>query len=116
MRQTAVESNWWDWRVVVAYELKGHHIHALELKACTAALRWRLQRGDSIRRRIVHFADSQVCLAVLVKGRSSSKVLRFILRRHNSLMLASSNYAAYAYVQTLLNPADRPSRWWSGRE
>ena len=106
-------ASWWAWRVVVSYPLGGAHINALELKACLASLRWRLRRRGMCRSRFVHFADSQVCLAVMVKGRSSSKVLRFILRRYNSLMLASSSYAAYAYVHTLINPADRPSRWWS---
>ena len=110
--RASVNASWWRWRTVVAYPLGGQHINALELRACLAALRWRLTTSERSRRRITHFTDSQVSLSVMVKGRSSSRVLRFVLRRYNSLISAACLYAAYAYISTSTNPADRPSRWW----
>jgi len=106
-----IEANLFRWRVVVAYKLTGKHINALELQAALATLKWRLRSSAQVRRRWVHLLDSQVCIAVIVKGRSSSRLLTSILRRYNALMLMGSCQGFYAYVRTHENPADAPSRW-----
>ena len=62
----------WLWRVVGSFPLQGEHINLLEMQSILAALRWRTTRVEGLRLRICHFADSQICLAVLIKGRSSS--------------------------------------------
>ena len=101
----------WKWKVVLSFPLKAMHITASELKAGLAALKWRTRVIGGIHKRIVHLLDSQVSIAVLVKGRSSSSVLQAVLQRMNALVLASSLWPAYAYVTTQDNPADAPSRW-----
>ena len=101
----------WRWQVVLAFKQEGDHINVLEMRAIAAAVRWRLRKGDGIRSRAVHLTDSQVCQSVIVKGRSSSRRLRQVLQRINSLILVSGLVLAYGYVKSEVNPADRPSRW-----
>ena len=101
----------WKWRVVVAYKRQGAHINALELRAVLAAVKWRARTPGNLNARFLHLSDSQVCLGVLVKGRSSSGQLFAILQRLNHLVLAANFVPAYGYVVTHLNPADAPSRW-----
>ena len=101
----------WKWKIVLSFHQQGSHINVLELKAIAAALRWRMRGPDSVRTRFVHITDSQVCQSVLVKGRSSSRQLRQVLQRINSLVLVSGLVPAYGYVRSCENPADYPSRW-----
>jgi len=107
----AVPVKRWNWRVVLSFRQEGDHINVLEMRAIAAAIRWRLRRPDGIRSRAVHLTDSQVCQSVIVKGRTSSRRLRQVVQRINSLILASGMVLAYGYVTSKSNPADRPSRW-----
>jgi len=109
----ALDASRWKWRVVLAFPLSNEHINVLELRAIHAALKWRLRKSASVGRRFTHCVDSQVCMAVCCKGRSSSRILRRVLHVLNSLSLASSTHTVYAYVRSAENPADRPSRWRS---
>ena len=109
-RQT-VDIGRWDWYVCVSYSKDGAHINVLELNAILAAHQWRARAARHIGKRIVHFTDSQVSLAVFCKGRSSSQAIMRILKRLNALVLAGCLFPVYAYVRTDLNPADAPSRW-----
>ena len=111
-----IEANLFQWRVVISYHQSGAHINVLELQAALAATKWRLRRPQNIRTRWVHLLDSQVCLAVVVKGRSSSRQLGAVLRRLNALVLAGSGQGLYAYVSTHDNPANAPSRWGSAKQ
>eukprot|EP00971_Amphidinium_carterae_P227622 4515196-Amphidinium_carterae.1 len=106
----SVLPSWWVWRVL-AFRLGGKHINCLELQAVWAAVRWRLRRASSVGTRFLHASDSQVCLAILVKGRTSSRALNFILKRINATILAGSLLPHWTYVGTECNPADKPSRW-----
>ena len=67
--------------------------------------------------RFAHLMDSQVCLAVVTKGRSSSRRLNRVLRKVAALLVATGSYAIVGYVSTGVNPADGPSRliWGPGR-
>ena len=107
----SLEPSRWTWRVVLAFPIKGSHINVLELRAVISAVEWRCRSVRNIRTRAVHATDSQVVMAVVAKGRSSSRILNFALKRLNALLLASSIRLALVYVRTDLNPADRPSRW-----
>jgi hypothetical protein len=51
-----------------------------------------------------------VALAVVVKGRSSAKVLNRLLRRFAALQLAAGIYPVCGWVESEDNPADEPSR------
>ena len=101
----------WKWKTILSFGQKGAHINVLELRAALATLRWRLRKADNVRTRVLHLMDSQVCISVTVKGRSSSQQLMTVLRRLNALVLAGGLVTAYGFVRSEDNPADRPSRW-----
>ena len=86
-----------------------HHINRLELVGVDLAVRWRL-RAKSRTRRCLHLVDSQVALAILTRGRTSSARLTPAVRRIYSRLLASGLSITFAYVRSSLNPADEPSR------
>ena len=54
--------------------------------------------------------DSQAALAVLTKGRSSSKAVNRLLRKVCALTLALNVYLLGGWVDTAENPADEASR------
>jgi hypothetical protein len=58
----------------------------------------------------VHLQDSQVSLACLVKGRSSSAAINRKLRKSIPSHVANNNRAFYGYVRSKKNPADAPTR------
>jgi hypothetical protein len=95
---------------LLAYKLEGDHINVLEMHAAVASQKWRLRATEGVYKRAVLLLDSQVCIAVLVKCRSSSRRLNKILQRFNAMVLAGSMIMAFAYVRTDENPADEPSR------
>ena len=74
----------------------------------------RFRRSSEIRARFAHLLDSQVCIGLLCKGRSSSQIMRRLLRKTASLLLSSSSQIVLLYVKTDDNPADAPSRWFGG--
>ena len=107
----AVAAGRWTWKVVVAFPMKGRHINVQELEAILSALKWRTRGLSGPGRRSVHFVDSQVCMAVMAKGRSSSAQIRQVLVKINALILAANLAPALLYVRSAENPADAPSRW-----
>ena len=107
--------NEWKWKTVLAYQQSGEHINVLECKAALAGVRWRLRKVENLETKFAHLLDSQVVMGVVAKGRSSSMQLRRIIRKLNSLLLASGCSMAVIYVRSAQNPADRPSRWGSGK-
>ena len=77
----------------------------------------------------VNLQDSQVSLACLVKGRSSSWAINKKLRKSIPTHLSYNTRPVYGYVRSKLNPADDPTRnhevraaskpqpeWWQGLE
>ena len=83
----------------------------LEARAALNAVRWRLRTQSSQGKRWLHLVDSQVTAGVLTKGRSSAAQLRRVVRRWNSLMMATNSHPMVGYVASEDNPADVPSRW-----
>jgi len=112
----AVAASRWKWKVVVAFPMAGRHINVQQLEAILSSLKWRTRTRAGPGRRSVHFVDSQVCMAVIAKGRTSSSQIRPVLAKINALVLASNLAPALLYVKSADNPADRPSRWkrWGG--
>ena len=109
--RTSIDPGRWIWSVAHAYPFRtGEHINILELRSILHALEWRARTGAFHSTRFLHLSDSQICLAVLTKGRSSSRKLNRILRRIASLCLALNLYPLWAWVESRLNPADEPSR------
>ena len=87
---------------------KKEHINLKELSAALRAER--LQGRREPNSYYVHLQDSQVSLACLVKGRSSSWEVNKRLRRSLPEALGNNNKAFYGYVRSALNPADDPTR------
>ena len=104
----------WLWRIVHVYVWRQgvkEHINVLEARAALNAVRWRLRTQSSHGKRWLHLVDSQVTAGVLTKGRSSAAQLRRVVRRWNSLMMATNSHPMVGYVASEDNPADVPSRW-----
>ena len=103
----------WKWRVCLSFpQGGGRHSNVLEMQALLATFRWRLRTPSALGGRLIHFCDSQVCIAVACKGRSTSSLLQRLLMRLSALLLSSSCQSFYVFVRSELNPADAPSRWW----
>ncbi|CAK0891233.1 unnamed protein product [Prorocentrum cordatum] len=97
----------WDWMTCQAWRWRdAEHINELELRAVLSSVRWRLRSSMQIHSRFVHILDSQVCVGVLCKGRSSARCLQKILARIVSLLLAGSLRPHWVYVRSADNPAD----------
>ena len=58
----------------------------------------------------IHLQDSQVSLACMTKGRSSSWELNKALRRSMAAHVGSNCKGFYGYVRSKLNPGDDPTR------
>ena len=110
--RASVPSKLWRWRVVCGWQWRHrqHHINVLEMNAVHTCLKWRLGRRRQHTCRFIHLTDSLVCLHSLSRGRSSSRKLRSVLSKINSLLLACDAHPIWGYVSTHQNPADRPSR------
>lgn len=58
----------------------------------------------------IHLQDSQVSLACMVKGRSSSTEINSLLKGSIPDHIVNNNRAFYGYVRSKKNPADAPTR------
>lgn len=84
------------------------HINVGEMRAAlTAEAEQGAQEPKSF---YVHLQDSQVSLAALVKGRSSSRSLNKEMRKSIPQHVSNNNRAFYGFVRSALNPADDPTR------
>eukprot|EP00438_Fugacium_kawagutii_P018528 Skav213254 [mRNA] locus=scaffold1311:39874:44557:+ [translate_table: standard] len=87
---------------------KRRHINLLELQGVLE-----VERRLSATRQDVRYllgADSQVALAALTKGRSSSPHLNGMLQESLASLLGAGLYGNYGYVPSLANCADDPTR------
>ena len=116
--RSSVPAKLWRWKEVTGWRWRhsGEHINVLELRAILTTLRWLVVRRRGYSKRFLHLTDSLVCLHSLSRGRSSSRKLRHVLIRVNSLILAADLHPIWGYVHTAQNPADRPSRRPLGRK
>ena len=74
------------------------------------AIRWVMSHHQSINRRVLLFSDSQVTVASIRKGRSSSHTLLRRLRYLSALLLSSGIRLVVRWIPSEVNPADEPSR------
>eukprot|EP00438_Fugacium_kawagutii_P022996 Skav216829 [mRNA] locus=scaffold2314:109375:114908:+ [translate_table: standard] len=107
----SVQANRWRWHTATAYRFhEKEHINCLELRALVHGLEWRCRRAQFGDCRAMHLTDSQVALAICVKGRSSSRQLNRLLKRYAALQLGAGVYPLLGWVESEDNPADAPSR------
>ena len=60
--------------------------------------------------RIFHITDSYVCMSIIGKGRSSSRLLNRTLKILNAYLLAHGLTLVVAHVESSHNPTDGESR------
>ena len=84
------------------------HINVGEMRA--ALLAERLQGALSPGQYYLHLQDSQVSLAALVKGRSSSRHLNLLMKQSIPYLVGSNIRPFYSFVRSAKNPADDPTR------
>eukprot|EP00435_Cladocopium_sp_Y103_P068451 s617_g31.t1 len=82
VRRTTIDPRRWLWKTGQSYRC-GHkeHINLLELRAVLRSLEWRARKSNFHSCRFMHLSDSQIVLAVLTKGRSSSRRVNGLLRK-----------------------------------
>ena len=84
------------------------HINLLELEAVLLLESRLAERGGDLR--YLLGSDSQVTLAALLKGRSSSWAVNRKLRASLAHYLGAGLYSSYGFVPSLSNVADDPTR------
>eukprot|EP00438_Fugacium_kawagutii_P030064 Skav225587 [mRNA] locus=scaffold901:108728:113061:+ [translate_table: standard] len=105
--RSAVDPDKWEWRHGRAFKWRfQQHINLLELKALLHSVQWRSRRSGYHSFRTMILCDSQAAIAVVAKGRSSSKQVNFLLRRLCALCLSLNVFLLVCYVDTAANPAD----------
>eukprot|EP00438_Fugacium_kawagutii_P000873 Skav218505 [mRNA] locus=scaffold1564:7454:12902:+ [translate_table: standard] len=91
--RTTINPHRWVWKVAQSYPwLQSEHINVLELRAILRSLEWRARTCTFHSARFMHLSDSQICISVLTKGRSSSRRINRLLRKIHSLCLALNAY------------------------
>ncbi len=106
----AIDPLKWEWRHCRAFRWKrAEHINMLELRAALHAVQWRCRRAEYCDFRTMILIDNQAILAVIAKGRSSSKKVN-LLRRLTALCCSLNIYVLVCWVDTVDNPADEASR------
>ena len=112
--RAGIRASRWRWAIVHGYRWRFKaHINVLEMQAALNTLKWRARSTANVGKRFLHLIDSQVCAAILTKGRTGSRRIRQTIKKCNALCLAAGFFPAYGYVNTDDNPADIPSRWGS---
>ena len=74
------------------------------------SLLWRCRDPKSVNKRWVHLEDSMVCLLILTKGRTSSRLLQPLTSKIGALQLAMGAVLLHAHVGSDENPTDAGSR------
>ena len=109
-RQSAA-AGWWLWDKVFAYRWdKTDHINALEMRAIIHAVEWRITHLKEGHCRIFHLTDSYICMSIISKGRTSSRMLKPLLARLTALLLAFDIYLIVVHIESTENPTDNDSR------
>lgn len=107
----SVCADWWHWEKAFAYRWKrADHINSLELRSIIHAVEWRITHLKEVSCRIFHVTDSYVCMSIVAKGRSSSKMLRPLLQRLAAWLLTFNIYLIISHVESIENPTDAASR------
>ena len=110
--RASVPPQLWRWKTVAGWAWTGspEHINVLEMRAIYTTVRWWVSQSRAFSCRFLHMTDSLVCLHSLSRGRSSSRKMRRTIAKLNSYLLVCNLHPVWCYVNTAVNPADRPSR------
>ena len=107
----SVKALWWQWKQLFTVHWSfNSHINFLEMKMILLTLLWRARSVSSVRKRWLHLEDSMVCLYILTKGRTSSRLLQPLCNQIGAVQLALSATLLHAHVGSMDNPTDAGSR------
>ena len=107
----SVSAQWWTWVPVFKTRWKyKSHINLLELEAIILGVKHQVYRLGFTGCRMFHISDSYVCISIVSKGRSSSRLLQRRLKYLAALLLASNVQLVLAHVESTDNPTDEASR------
>lgn len=90
------------------------HINLLEMESVLELEAKRAQRHQDVR--YLLGSDSQIAIAALLKGRSSSPRLNGLLQQSLGTVLGAGIYGSYGYIPSLANVSDDPTRMTDVRE
>ena len=107
----SIDPHRWIWKFVKAIRFqRPAHINVLELFMLLFTYRWKTRCFNNFHTRALHLIDSQVALAVAVKGRSSSRQLNQLLRQACFVLVSVDLYPLLGVIAPTDNPADAVSR------
>ena len=107
----SVQADWWKWEHVFACKWTSpEQINSLELRSILLAVQWQVKHLQAHDLRMFHLTDSYICMAVISKGRSSSRMLMRLLRQLNAWLLTFQLYLIVMHVESSENPTDKGSR------
>ena len=86
------------------------HMNYLEMKMILLTLLWKARSPKSVGKQWLHLEDSMVCLYILTKGRTSSRLLQPICNKIGALQLFMGVMVFHTHVTSLENPTDAASR------
>ena len=111
-RAQPIDAGQWKWQPVVscAWKCHGEHISALEARGYYLTLQWRTRKATGLSKKFLHLLDSQTTLGAMLKHRSPSPAMQYLVRRAASLELAANLAPILGFVRSHRNPADAPSR------
>ena len=107
----SVRAWWWQWKHLFKVKwIHPAHINYLEMKMILLTLLWKARSCSGIGKRWLHLEDSMVCLYILSKGRTSSRLLQPLCNKIGALQLFLGSMVLHAHVPSLENPTDAASR------
>ena len=102
---------WWQWKHLFKVRwVDPSHINFLEMKMILLTLLWKARSPSSINKRWLHLEDSMVCLYILSKGRTSSRLLQPLCNKIGALQIFLGVTVLHGHVASLENPTDAGSR------
>lgn len=107
----SVCSEWWNWEPTFQVHWKhAEHINCLELEAILLSIRYCVTHLHLSISRLFHITDSYVCMSIISKGRTSSRMLSRKLRHLAAYLLLYDLQMVVGHVDSSDNPTDAASR------
>lgn len=107
----SVRAFWWQWKHLFKLRwVHPSHINVLEMRMILHSLLWKVRKVSCLNKRWLHLEDSMVCLLILTKGRTSSRMLQPLSRQIGAIQLATGSQLLHGHVGSAENPTDAASR------
>ena len=107
----SVNSLWWKWEPTFQVHWKhSEHINCLELEAILLSIKHCITHLHLRTSKLFHVTDSYVCMSIIAKGRTSSRMLARKLRILAAYLLLFDLHLVICHVDSSDNPTDAASR------